>query len=159
MNNNNENNQQQNQQDSYMESSINNGTYVAPLEDNNESRSPAQTNSHIELEVIKQKLIESSDKSAAFQIQEENLGSIDFVEVIYKFCPYKSAIELIQALNQGDVEFSIYLSQLENPRWTPGKTTYQEYDEYGRKTGSFKKDSTGTITEYDQYGRKVKSFK
>lgn len=135
MNNNNENNQQQNQQDSYMESSINNGTYVAPLEDNNESRSPAQTNSHIELEVIKQKLIESSDKSAAFQIQEENLGSIDFVEVIYKFCPYKSAIELIQALNQGDVEFSIYLSQLENPRWTPGKTTYQEYDEYGRPIG------------------------
>ena len=38
-----------------------------------------------------------------------------------------------------------------------GVTT--KYDQYGRKTGSFKKDSSGRITEYDRYGRKVGSYK
>lgn len=132
MNNNfdNENQQpmDQNQKD-YLESSIQTGTYVAPLVDDNDD---VNTNAHIELEVIKQKLIESTDKSSAFQIQEENLSSIDFAEVIYKFCPYKTPIELAQALNQGDVEFSCFLSQLENPRWTPAKTSYQEYDAFGQ---------------------------
>ena len=33
------------------------------------------------------------------------------------------------------------------------------YDQYGRKTGSFKKDSSGRVTEYDKYGRKVDSYK
>ena len=28
-----------------------------------------------------------------------------------------------------------------------------------RKTGSFKKDSSGKVTEYDKYGRKVVSYK
>lgn len=33
------------------------------------------------------------------------------------------------------------------------------YDKYGRKSGSFKKDSSGRVTEYDKYGRKVGSYK
>ena len=33
------------------------------------------------------------------------------------------------------------------------------YDKYGRKTGSFKKDSSGRVTENDKYGRKVGSYK
>ena len=33
------------------------------------------------------------------------------------------------------------------------------YDQYGRKTGSFKKDSSGRVTEYDKYGRKVGSYR
>ena len=32
-------------------------------------------------------------------------------------------------------------------------------DKYGRKTGSFKKNNDGSITEYDRYGRKIGSWK
>ena len=38
-----------------------------------------------------------------------------------------------------------------------GVTT--KYNKYGQKVGSFKKDSSGRITEYDKYGRKVGSYK
>ena len=85
----------------------------------------------VELEIIKQKLIELSDNSSAFQISQENLFSIDFVEIIYKFCPYRTPIELLQALNFGDVEIKVSLSQLEFPRWTPAKNSSYEYDANG----------------------------
>ncbi len=134
----------------YVDQSIEQGTYVEPIGDDENSAAP-NTNTHIELEVIKQKLIESADKSAAFQIQDEDLGSIDFVEIIYKFCQYKTPIELIQALNNGDVKIDVSLSQLENPRWSPGVKQSFEYDEFGQpiSTGGnakFKVDSSNWDT-------------
>ena len=41
----------------------------------------------------------------------------------------------------------------------PSYSTTNAYDMYGRKTGSFKKDSSGRVTEYDKYGKKVGSYK
>ena len=36
---------------------------------------------------------------------------------------------------------------------------YNSYDKYGAKTGSFKTNSNGVTTSYDKYGQKTGSFK
>ncbi len=77
----------------------------------------------IELEIIKQKLIDSNDESSTFKIFQESLLSIDIVELFYKFSQYQTPIQVIEALNQGDIVLNIKLSQLETPRWTPSTTS------------------------------------
>ncbi len=73
----------------------------------------------IELEIIKQKLIDANDESSTFKIVQESLLSMDIVELFYKFSPYQTPMQVIEALNQGDIVLNIKLSQLETPRWTP----------------------------------------
>lgn len=117
-----------NQQQDYSYNQVDQ-SYTTPNINNEENNKVEKVD--VELEIIKQKLIDSSDASSAFHISQENLFSIDFVEIIYKFTPYHTPIELLQALNVGDVEIKVNLSQLENPRWTPDKSNSYSYDEFG----------------------------
>ena len=43
--------------------------------------------------------------------------------------------------------------------WKKTNSGYNTYDKYGKKTGSFKKTSSGKIIKYDKYGAKTGSFK
>lgn len=98
----------------------------------------------IELEIIKQKLIDSNDGSPSFKISEESLLSLDIVELVYKFSQYKTPMELIQALNQGDVVLNLKFNELENPRWTPNNS--KGYSEDSNVSSKSKVDCTNWDT-------------
>lgn len=100
---------------------------------------------NIELEIIKQKLIGTSDNASSFVINEENLFSIDLVEIIFKASPYKTPLELIQALNKDDVVLNINLSTLETPRWSPKRETSVEYDADGNQITSASSAAKGKV--------------
>ena len=70
-----------------------------------------------------------------------------FIDTIHKFC-----------INNILIPFSSSYSECDISKCKIIKNT-TKYDAYGRKTGSYKKDSSCRVTEYDKYERKVGSYR